>query len=103
MMVAKLHAARQRMKKKTGVCEGRKPYGYCGGEQVIVDGMAALRARGVTYEAIGATLNSEGMKPQPGRVLAPWIRTSCADARLKPASKRPMVLAFHSSTKLQVK
>lgn len=64
MIVVKLAGARQRMKAKTGSCEGRKRYGHFPGEQVVVDRMKALRAAGATYEAIATTLNSEGVKPR---------------------------------------
>uniref|UniRef100_Q01TS9 Resolvase, N-terminal domain n=1 Tax=Solibacter usitatus (strain Ellin6076) TaxID=234267 RepID=Q01TS9_SOLUE len=64
MIVVKLAGARQRMKKKTGACEGRKPYGYFEGEQVVLDRLKSMRASGATYEAIAATLNSEGIEPR---------------------------------------
>jgi DNA invertase Pin-like site-specific DNA recombinase len=64
MIVSKLRGARQRMKAKTGTCEGRKPYGHFPGEQAVVDRMMALRAGGATYEAIAGTLNAEGIGPR---------------------------------------
>ena len=64
MIVAKLRGARQRMKAKTGACEGRKPYGHFPGEQAVVDRMTALRTSGATYEAIAGTLNTEGIEPR---------------------------------------
>src|ERR1017187_7503619 len=39
MIVAKRRGARQRMKAKTGRCEGRKPFGYYDGEPAILDRM----------------------------------------------------------------
>ena len=91
MIVAKLRGARQRLKAKTGVCEGRKPCGYYEGEQAVVDRMMALRATGTPYDAIAATLNSEGIKPRNQdaswhagyvhRVLTrSWIGESCRQA-----------------------
>jgi hypothetical protein len=49
------------MKAKTGHCEGRKPYGIREGEQAIVDRMNELRASGMGFDRIAATLNSEGV------------------------------------------
>src|ERR1039458_3990935 len=42
MIVAKLRAARQRMKAKVGRCEGRNPYGETDAEPAILDRMIAL-------------------------------------------------------------
>lgn len=64
MIVAKLRGARQRKKAKTGTCEGVKPYGYFDGEQAVLDRLKSMRASGATYEAIAATLNSEGIEPR---------------------------------------
>ncbi len=55
--VLKLRAARQRIKAKTGRCEGRKPYGT-----------NELRASGMSYDRIAATLNAEGLLTRtPGK------------------------------------
>jgi len=59
MIVSKLRGARERMKAKTGRCEGRKPYGYYEGEQETVDRMKALRAEGLPYEFVAGRLNAE--------------------------------------------
>ena len=48
-IVLRLRGARQRMKAKTGRCEGRKPYGANDGEQAIVARMRELRASGMAY------------------------------------------------------
>ena len=64
MIVIKLRGARQRMKAKTGTCEGRKPYGYFEGEQATLERMKALRDTGATYGAIAGTLNAEGVEPR---------------------------------------
>lgn len=58
-IVLKLRGARQRMKARTGRCEGRKPYGANQGEQAIIARMRELRAAGMAYDRIAATLNSE--------------------------------------------
>ncbi|HWC95591.1 MAG TPA: recombinase family protein [Candidatus Sulfopaludibacter sp.] len=60
-IVLKLHAARQRIKAKTGRCEGRKPYGTKPGEQPIVGRIRELRDAGMSFDRIAATLNDEGV------------------------------------------
>ncbi len=64
MIVAKLRGARERMKAKEGRCEGRKPYGTFDGEAEIVKRMKALRSSGLSFDAVAATLNGEGVKPR---------------------------------------
>lgn len=59
-------AARQRMKAKTGRCEGRKPYGFRPGEQAVIERMRELRAAGMGYDRIAEQLNAEGIKPRRG-------------------------------------
>jgi DNA invertase Pin-like site-specific DNA recombinase len=59
--VLKLRGARQRMKAKTGRCEGRKPYGYYDGETPVVERMKALRAEGLGYDRIADRMNDEGI------------------------------------------
>lgn len=61
MTVLKLRAARKRQKAATGRCEGRKPYGSRPGEQATMDRIRELRAAGRPYDAIAATLNSDGV------------------------------------------
>jgi DNA invertase Pin-like site-specific DNA recombinase len=73
MIVAKRRGARQRMKAKTGRCEGRKPFGYYDGEPAILDRMIALRKTDLGYDRIADVLNSEGLKPRTGERW--WGRT----------------------------
>lgn len=65
----KLRAARQRMKRRTGRCEGRKPYGARPGEATIVARMRTLRDQGASYRKIARALDAEGLPPRSGR---PW-------------------------------
>ena len=67
MIVAKLRGARQRMKAKTGSCEGRKPFGYYDGEQQALDRMKALRAKGMGFDRIAEKLNAEGIPLRTGQ------------------------------------
>jgi DNA invertase Pin-like site-specific DNA recombinase len=67
MTVLKLRAARKRMKVATGRCEGRKPYGNRPGEGELIARMQAMRHDGMTYEAIAAAFNTEGVQTRiPG-------------------------------------
>jgi DNA invertase Pin-like site-specific DNA recombinase len=66
MTVLKLRGARQRMRAKTGRCEGRKPYGEHPGEQAVLERMRTLRQRGMAVDTIAETLNSEGVKSRSG-------------------------------------
>lgn len=60
-IVLKLRGARQRMKARTGRCEGRKPYGATAGEQAIIAHLNELRASGMAFDRIAATLNADGV------------------------------------------
>ena len=67
-IVLKLRGARQRMKARTGRCEGRKPYGATEGEQAIISRMKELRASGMAYDRIAGILNSDGIPTRtPGK------------------------------------
>ena len=67
-IVLKLRGARQRMKARTGRCEGRKPYGDRPGEMDVVKRMKELRATGMGYDRIAATLNAEDVPTRtPGK------------------------------------
>lgn len=72
--VLKLLAARERMRRETGRCEGQKPFGVRPGEQDTINRMKALRRKPANeprmgYHTIAKTLNSEG---RPTRTGKPW-------------------------------
>jgi hypothetical protein len=46
---------------KTGRREGRKPYGERSGEENPLRGMQELRASGIGFDRIAATLNAQGV------------------------------------------
>jgi len=73
MIVAKLRGARERMKAKTGRCEGQKPYGFYDGEAEVLGRMKSLRDAGIAYDRIAAMLNNEGVAPRTGARW--WGRT----------------------------
>lgn len=80
MIVSKLRGARQRMRAKSGRCEGRKPYGTRDGEQAIIDRMVKLRAAGGNFEHIARELVATGAMSRSGK---PW----------RPATIRRILLA----------
>lgn len=61
MIVAKLRGARQRMKAKTGRCEGRKPYGFFPGEAEVIERMKQLHGSGIGFDRIALQFNLEGV------------------------------------------
>jgi DNA invertase Pin-like site-specific DNA recombinase len=71
MTVAKLRGARERIRAKTGRCEGRKAYGIRPGESDIIDRMKALRRGGMAVDKVAAVLNTEGAKPRAGQQWYP--------------------------------
>jgi DNA invertase Pin-like site-specific DNA recombinase len=82
MTVAKLRAARQRLRAKGARVEGRKPYGTHPNERALLDRMRTLRRKPVkgarlSYAAIAAQLNTEGHTTRYGR---PWTRDGVCKA-----------------------
>jgi len=66
MIVSKLRGARQRMRAKTGRCEGAKPFGTLDGESDTLARLLALRESGSNYEATARQLNAENVKTRSG-------------------------------------
>jgi DNA invertase Pin-like site-specific DNA recombinase len=66
VIVLKLRAARQRIKAKTGKCEGRKAYGTGEHEKQALRSMRALRLAGQTYQMIATQLNSQHVPTREG-------------------------------------
>ena len=64
MVVLKLRGARQRVKTRTGRCEGRKPYGHSEQEAHDLQILLDLKRRGYSLAAIRETLESTGV-PAP--------------------------------------
>jgi DNA invertase Pin-like site-specific DNA recombinase len=76
VIVSKLKAARVRMRRATGRCEGRKPYGTRPGEADVVALIQKLRRkpRGgerLSFAAIAERLNAEGHPTRTGKRWAP--------------------------------
>jgi DNA invertase Pin-like site-specific DNA recombinase len=73
VLVAKLKAARSRIRKTGKRCEGRKPYGYRPGESGIVEKIKQLRRKPrmgerLSFAQIAAQLNAEGVPTRSGGV-----------------------------------
>lgn len=64
VIVQKLRAARTRIRRTKGRCEGRKPYGATDEEMAVIQRMKDLSSQGVTIGAIADRLNIEGIKPR---------------------------------------
>lgn len=80
MIVSKLAGARQRMRAKTGACEGRKPYGEHKGERRVIERILVLRSAGAAMDTIAETLNTEGLKPRSGKQ---WYGSSVRNVLLR--------------------
>lgn len=76
--VLKLRAARDRVRRRDGRCEGRKPFGTTPGEEVVLGRILKLRRHGnpmqgarLSFQKIAATLNAEGVATRTGKPWAP--------------------------------
>jgi DNA invertase Pin-like site-specific DNA recombinase len=67
LLVAKLKGARQRMRTKTGHCEGRKAYGVNEDEQTVITRIRSLRKEGLPLLVIAQTLNADGVTTRMGK------------------------------------
>lgn len=68
--VLKLKAARDRIKSKTGKCEGVKAFGIYDDERRTLELMISMRSRGVRYAVIAKHLNE--LSGHPTRSGKPW-------------------------------
>ena len=64
VIVQKLRAARVRIRRNKGRCEGRKPFGTTDLEKETIAKMRAMRQAGESYEAIAEALNQAGILPR---------------------------------------
>jgi DNA invertase Pin-like site-specific DNA recombinase len=76
--VLKLRAARERIRRRDGRCEGRKPFGATPAEEVVLDRILKLRRHGnpmkgarLSFQKIAETLNAEGVATRTGKPWAP--------------------------------
>ncbi len=76
VIVLKLRAARERIRRTTGRCEGRKPYGTRPGEERVIEKILELRrgARGrgrLSFEKIAEILNQDEVPTRQGGAWRP--------------------------------
>jgi DNA invertase Pin-like site-specific DNA recombinase len=71
MLVAKLKAARKRIRDRGERCDGAKPYGHHEAEAAVAGRIRSMRATGATVQAIADILNAEGI---PSRRRGLWHR-----------------------------
>lgn len=76
--VLKLRAARERVRRRDGHCEGRKGFGATPAEEAILDRILKLRRHGdpmqgarMSFAKIAAKLNAEGRPTRTGKPWAP--------------------------------
>jgi DNA invertase Pin-like site-specific DNA recombinase len=80
MIVLKLRGARQRMKARTGHCEGSKPFGAVADHRPTIDRILTLRGSGMAVDTIAETLNSEGLRSKTG---GKWYGSSVRNVILR--------------------
>lgn len=76
--VLKLRAARERIRKRSGRCEGRKPFGTRPGEAAVIDRIRELHRKPHAHERrslqqIVDILNAEGRPTRSGK---PWTKSA---------------------------
>ena len=76
MIVLKLRGARQRLKARTGRCEGMKAFGEGRTEKRVVGRILELRTAGLALDKIAEVLNAEDLKPKYG---AKWYGSSVSN------------------------
>lgn len=77
VIVLKLRAARERVRRRDGRCEGRKPYGTHAGEQRVLERIRKLRRKPkkrsrLSLAKVAEKLNEEGYRNRSGD---PWTRS----------------------------
>jgi DNA invertase Pin-like site-specific DNA recombinase len=85
MLVLKLRGARQRMKARTGHCEGSKPFGAADGHRATIERILCLRGEGMAVDTIADTLNVEGLKSKTG---GNWYGSSVRNVILREQKER---------------
>jgi DNA invertase Pin-like site-specific DNA recombinase len=80
MIVAKLRGARQRVKARTGRCEGAKPFGEGEGHRDTIVRILSLRSAGMAVDTIAATINAEGL---PSKTGGKWYGSSVRNVILR--------------------
>jgi DNA invertase Pin-like site-specific DNA recombinase len=79
VVVQKLRAARMRIRKTDGRCEGRKPYGFTEHEKTVIAKMLDYRSQGFSIAEIANQLNVDGVKPRTNSragIVTKWHPTT---------------------------
>lgn len=71
MIVLKLRGARERIRARTGRCEGAKPYGALEGERETLEHITQLSEAGMSYTQVAQWLNGKGVKSRSGGLWYP--------------------------------
>jgi DNA invertase Pin-like site-specific DNA recombinase len=80
MIVLKLRGARQRMKARTGRCEGAKAFGTSEAHRPTMERILSLRSAGMAVDKIAEALNVEGLKSKTG---GRWYGSSVRNVLLR--------------------
>jgi len=93
VLVLKLKAARERIRRVHGRCEGAKAYGVYSVEAGIVERMRRLRRKPVkgrraSLADVAATLNAEGFRNRAVREWSPRMVWHVLNAASSPAQKQ---------------
>ena len=96
VLVLKLRAARERVRKRTGRCEGRKPYGEHLGERAVIARMRQLRRKPVkgrrqSFASVAASLNGEGHRNRAGRVWSAQMVHHVLSSVRSPIGQPPLI------------
>jgi DNA invertase Pin-like site-specific DNA recombinase len=94
VVVLKLRAARQRIRAKTGKCEGRKEYGAHADEARNLFRMRALRLAGMTYRQIADQLNSQHVTAREGGL---WTAQTVGKILIRENSDSPLRSDFQKN------
>ena len=90
MIVLKLRGARQRMKARTGRCEGSKPFGAAQGHHSTIERILSLRSAGMAVDTIADTLNVEGLASKTG---GKWYGSSVRNVLMREQKAERQVAA----------
>lgn len=85
---SKLRAARARIRKHVGRCEGRKPFGHREGEGATLEKIVELKELRWTTRKIAAYLNDQGIATRTGKN---WHRSVIA--KILSAREQPLAVA----------
>lgn len=80
VLVLKLRKARNRMRHKTGRCEGVRPYGSLPGELDIQRRLQEWRYHGFSFGKIARSANEHGLRSRSGE---PWTRGAVYQAIIR--------------------